>query len=607
VLLASAPWQARAGGEAGPWRPVLEAPATGGTELDRYLAEDARWLAGQAVQEAVAPADTVAATGVDWSRLLPGVAVDSLPDGAGRAVRPLTSLLAERWQRRGHLACRVAVDTTAGARRLVVRPGPRYRIGLFTVGGDTFPGEHAVLARRLPRAGETFTAERLEEAVAGLLRAAGDAGYPFARWLVREVQVHRSPPRVDVTGELLLGRRAWLGPQGTSLRGERQRRFVARASGLRPGEPFRQRRLEEARRRLLRRDLYDRVEPPVVHTTTSPETVGVWWPIVPRRHANRLEVVLGLSRREGEPTRLSGQVRLLLPNLAGTGRRLDLGWSDDGRDRSRFGFLWREPLVGGSPLDLTIDVAHEVQRDVYTRFRTDLEASLPVAGGWDVALGVGWDRGTFPSGPWRSTGRLRTHAALVRRRIDRYRSGWSARLAVASARRSATARDSVADGAAPVDTVTAGIMAGQLRQTIVEADLAGEWFVGARTSLAGRASWRSLESDQPAAPLSEQFRLGGARSLRGYAEDRFHGERVGVAALELRLGTPGRSVLYTFYDVGYVRLHRPDGGDDTATPTGFGLGLETTTGNGEVSLAIGFPGSFRFDDAKLHVTLLQGF
>jgi hypothetical protein len=44
-----------------------------------------------------------------------------------------------------------------------------------------------------------------------------------------------------------------------------------------------------------------------------------------------------------------------------------------------------------------------------------------------------------------------------------------------------------------------------------------------------------------------------------------------------------------------------------STLRGYGLGLETRTPAGDVSLAVGLPGTVDFDAAKLHVTLLQSF
>ena len=43
------------------------------------------------------------------------------------------------------------------------------------------------------------------------------------------------------------------------------------------------------------------------------------------------------------------------------------------------------------------------------------------------------------------------------------------------------------------------------------------------------------------------------------------------------------------------------------SPVGFGVGLEVITPVGDISLAIGFPERVDFQDAKLHVLLLEAF
>ena len=116
-------------------------------------------------------------------------------------------------------------------------------------------------------------------------------------------------------------------------------------------------------------------------------------------------------------------------------------------------------------------------------------------------------------------------------------------------------------------------------------------------------------------PLSEQFRFGGAASLRGYQEDAFHGSLAAWGSVEARIGRPGGSRLYTFYDLGYFEFWTLDPlTSDPADllrirgwPRGYGLGILAATPAGDISLAVGFPGTVDFDQAKLHVTLLESF
>jgi outer membrane protein assembly factor BamA len=576
----------------------LAPQAAGERRQQDWLREDREWLA-------TLPSGVVATTAAAASDSLPGWLADpTRPQGAAR--RPAASLLRDRWLARGYLACRVAPAAPDSGQTLIVTPGPRHRHGEVQVGGEDFAGRTAALTRWLPRPDDPVDADVWQRAVAGLLQAAGEAGHPFAHWIVQTVTVRADQPLLDVAAILVPGPAVVFGPMTSDLPGGRGSAFLTRAARLAPGSRFRESALASARRRLQLRDIYAEVGAPVVYATGDVAAVGVHWPVRLKPRPNRASVMLGLSRTgEDGASRLSGQVDLRLANLAGSGRGLDLLWTDDGRERSRLEFGWREPLVGGTPLDAYLTVGHEVQKNVSTRFHLDGRLRLPVSGPWGVELGLGRDRSTYTTGAWSGTSRWRTRAGILRRRGDPARDGWSGAIALESARRGAELR--TGSGAVP------GASSGETRQTLVEADLGAERWWGPRTSTAVAGLFRDLRGDEAGAPLSEQYRLGGARSLRGYLEDQYHGERVAAASFELRWGRADRSRVYTFLDLGYVRATTIDATDATRRITvasklhGYGLGLTTASDAGEISLAIGFPGALSFEDAKLHVALLQSF
>lgn len=581
-------------------------------ELTGWLLEDRVWLRDlPAADLALSAEPSAGGDDLETLRAALGAMTPPAPKAAAAAPattrRPVTSRLRDRWQARGHLACAVSRRDSAGVAILELAPGSLYTVGRVELEGPPFRGRDRVMARILPQTGTPFRAETWRRAVAALVVAAGEDGYPFARWLVRDVSVDPRREAVDLHAVLMTGPAQTIGPQSSSLPGGRGEEFLVRAARLPAGRPYSESRLRAARTRLQQRDIYAEVGEPVIYTTDAPDTVGVYWPVTLTPRPNRAAMVLGLSRAAAdEPARLSGQVDLRLANLAGSGRRLDVAWSDDGRDRSHFGLAWLEPLVRGTPFDAVLEVDQETARDVYSRFRLDGRVQLPVAGPWQVEMGLGWDRSTYPVGDWTRSTRWRARGAFQKRRLDRAASDWWGIFAVESARRSVDARPE-----SNLDVV--GDTPAEVRQTMVDLRLAGERWLGRTLSVAVTGVFREVTGDGGPAPLSEQYRLGGARSLRGYLEDQFHGERVASTMLELRVGRPGRSRLYTFFDVGYFRFAGADPIDparliDTdGTRRGFGLGLETHTAGGDVSLAIGLPGTVQFDDAKLHITLLQTF
>jgi len=625
-----------------PWPPQLE--LTGGEAADPVLRDlldrDRQWLQRQspALLLAPAPADTAALRawvrgavrlaaaaggeaardgapprGAPGARSAPAAADGATPADATpySGQRDLLGRLRDRWLARGYLQAAVGVDTT-GARdqpaRVAVAPGPAFRLAAVTVGGDDFPGRAAVLGAWLPQAGEVFRSERYQEAAAGVVAACAELGYPFPVWLTRDVTVDPGRATVVLEAVLVPGPRAHVGRQSATLPTARATDFVVRAAGIGRGSVFRESDLRRGRDRLLARDLYARVDAPLVHLTAARDTVGIVWRVEPLDRPNRLGVVLGLSRREEGGSRLSGQVDLDLPNLAGTGRSLRAGWSDDGQGRSSFGFAYEEPLVLGTPLDGDLALRNEVQEDAYTRFTVRSHWQLPVIAFWGIEAGVGWDRTTYPAGEVEASRRLRGRVAFYHARGDRTRSGWSGMFAVETARRSTSLR--------PADDGedAGGDLGAQDTQRLLEVDLDGELWLRPTVSVAARASFREIDAEARPVALAEQYRFGGATTLRGYREDEFRGETAAWGGIELRLGRALRSRVYTFVDVGYFEFSQREGGvadaplaSRSGTRTGFGLGLVTAAAAGRVNLAVGFPGDVDFETAKLHVSLLGSF
>ncbi len=612
VVLAVAAWAAPPSAR----KPLVEVASTVRVtpEVRDLIAQDGAWLRQQPETGLrTPPPDTSAAAVAVWLR-------GQRPGGGAagdtalvRGGRDLLSRLHDRWQAQGYLGATVTLavpaDSTAPP-TLIVDPGPVYHYGRVDVDGPDFPDRARLVAGLLPRTGDRVRARELDAAVARLLQAVGERGHPFPSWVVRDVTLDPTEATVALAARLIPGPRAVVGPQLTNLPAGRGSDFLLRTAGLPSGEPLRESELDRGLQRLLARGLYERVEEPSIFVTTSTDTVGVLWRVVPRRRPNRLSVLLGLSQRPGETTsRLSGSVDLNLPNLAGTGRALAARWSDDGAQQSRFGFSYLEPLVAGTPLDVEVALDQEVERDAYTRFRLDNRWRLPVVALWGIEVGFGWDRTTYPEGDLQRTSRRRGRAAVWHHRGDEATSGWTALFAVETAQRSSTLRTE------SDSTATTGSALGSAAgQRLLEGDLGGELWLGEGLSLAGRAALRQIDSGVRPVPLSEQYRFGGATTLRGYRENEFHGETVAFGGVELRLGRAHGSRVYTFVDLGYFDFAQAAADSTTEAlvtregrKVGFGLGLMARAAPGEINLAIGFPGSVDFTSAKLHVALLGSF
>ncbi|MBI4418654.1 MAG: BamA/TamA family outer membrane protein, partial [Ignavibacteriales bacterium] len=118
------------------------------------------------------------------------------------------------------------------------------------------------------------------------------------------------------------------------------------------------------------------------------------------------------------------------------------------------------------------------------------------------------------------------------------------------------------------------------------------------------------EYSAPVVEDADLFLLGGTTTLRGYRENQFRGSRIAWLTLEYRLLTGGRSYLFGFTDVGYIRIPEVAAVGVTGseiTRWGYGIGTRLDTGIGLITVGLAFGEGDTFRTAKLHIRLVNEF
>jgi hemolysin activation/secretion protein len=129
--------------------------------------------------------------------------------------------------------------------------------------------------------------------------------------------------------------------------------------------------------------------------------------------------------------------------------------------------------------------------------------------------------------------------------------------------------------------------------------------------MSNETAYNGLESNEDIVPLSEQFYIGGAGTLRGYRENQFHGRRVAYSRWEIILGRVRTDHAYLFTDGGYIvsesinalgNVERKD-----LYRIGYGFGLRTLSKLGKVDISFGVGEKLSLRQTKVHVILEQRF
>jgi outer membrane protein insertion porin family len=491
-----------------------------------------------------------------------------------------------------------------GTLHVYIREGELGKIAAVRWLGDSLRVPAIAARRAFCRPGALFRWSLVADDAKLIVEHMENSGYPFARVDVDWTVTDSLAPEIETHFLVSSGPLTRL--DFFAFPGNRQTHedLLRRETRLRRGDLFDQRKVETARRRLSRLDFIRHAGRPEIAVNDVGQT-GVRFPIEEAR-STRLDAVAGyLPASQGRAAVLSGLVNLEFLNLFGSGRRGRVHWERPNERIQAVELSYREPWIFGQPLALRMDFGQRVEDTLYVSrcisTRADLELgskttvwgavqyeavftdsasasqlNLPDNRTTYAEAGFAFDTRDHPTNP-RSGVLFSTYAG----------TGWRKR-----------------------DELDSTETAGSFRQhrVGVDSEIAQELFPFWVADASVHA--RVLETTEPEALLPDLYRLGGARTLRGYREEQFLGSRVGWASAELRylLGTASR--VFAFCDAGSVyRERKTDGGRESSTliRAGAGLGLRLETNIGVWGFDYGVGRDDRLLSGKIHVSLQSAF
>jgi outer membrane protein assembly factor BamA len=513
----------------------------------------------------------------------------------------------------GRLECRA--DTlllSEGRIRLRLDPGPLYLLESLELAGLDAPH---LQRHRLepPRRPVPLDWQGLETRLRSCLDGFQQEGYPFAAFGSLGLRYRRGGGDTvfcAVSYRFDPGARVQI--DSVRIGGAIRERpaFVHAYARLAPGDLYSQQAIEDAARLLGNSMYYEMTGPPQVQFRPGAGAV-VTLPLKPRR-AGRLDVLLGILPASGPDRSLQvtglADILLVSPFRAGEVIRLKYRKLTQTSQQMQAGFSW--PCLFGLPLGVEGELELLKQLEQFLNVDYAGAATLSVSSGLSVRLFARQRATRLLSAALRDTlgagqldSRRRTFGAgLAYEQLD-YRispsRGISFRLDAGIGTR--TILRNVLLPAALYDTLD---LVQGLREIRAEAawyhPLAGRHIL----HLAGQAAWLGLGRYL----RNDQWQLGGARSIRGFDENRFFADAYATATLEYRFRLERDSYLFAFTDAGGLR-DRVEGASRWLW--GWGLGMQYATRAGLVNLtyAAGSTAGEPFQPArgKIHVGFINQF
>lgn len=530
---------------------------------------------------------------------------DSLaPDSA--SIHERLSLIVDSLIARDRLFARIDCVQTHSDRKdrpvwhVYLDEGETAKIRSLSWLGDSARVPPATFRRALCRTGGTFRWADIAIDADAIVTAFEAIGYPFARVDVDWSVSDSAARAIDVN--FLIHSGPYTSLQFIEFPGNRQTKisFLFRETRLRIGEAYNQRRIDDARRRLARLDFIRRVEKPHVLLNSVGQT-GIRIPVEEGR-STRIDAVAGyVPAGENGKGVFNGLVNLELLNLFGSGRRARVHWERPDVRVQSVDVAYREPWIFDQPLALRFDFGQRVEDTLYVSRR--------------IAARVEVEFGTRTSvwGSVQSESVFSDSASAAILNLPDYQTTYTeAGFALESRDHPTNPRSgayfSTFAGTGWRKREKIGTMSsGSFRQhrlgmdSEIAQELFGSWI------LDGSVHARALETTEPEVLLPDFYRLGGARTLRGYREEQFIGSRVGWASTELRYWLGPASRVFLFCDAGGIYREKSGPEENTLVKVGAGFGLRLETNIGVWGFDYGIGEEDRLLSGKLHISLQSSF
>lgn len=470
--------------------------------------------------------------------------------------------------------------------------------------GDSLAVPSSVSSRVLTVKGAVFRWSNLRFDIDQILSAFEESGFPFARIELRDIRPDRSKGTVEVWLKILSGPETvvdYISFSGNQLTRES---FLLKESRLKPGFPYDQNRIDAGQKRLSKLPFLQSVRPAEIVVDKEGRT-GVHYALEEGR-STHIDVVAGyLPETETTDAEITGLVDLEFLNLFGLGKRGRVHWSRPDSRIQEFDISYREPWIFNWPIAWEAEFGQRIEdtlfvtreygcrlivspsaavslwgalfrEEVLTDSLSEILLNLPDSRTTYVEAGVSMDTRDHPTNPCGGV-YFSSFAGTGWRKRERSFSGQT--------------EGSFTQHRVGIDS---------------EASLRVLPFWIAYLGMHGR----DLESDEPEILLPDLYRLGGARSLRGYREEQFLGSRIGWVQAEIRYWLGPASRFFFFTDVGGIYRERltdgiPESTTLFKTAAGFGLRLNTNLGIWGIDYGIGEDD--RLLTGKIHVSLLSSF
>jgi len=445
---------------------------------------------------------------------------------------------------------------------------------------------------------------RLNNILADLARR----GYPLANFSFDSITVVTENKVALATLHLKFDSGPMVRIDSVLIRGNHltKRAVIARELPVQRGDLYDLAQVESIPERLKRLDF---LQQPVALPQIALDSLGRYalQVAVVERNSNLFNGVAGYNpgddRQKGFVT---GLIDVKFGNLFGSGRELDAHWEKRDRQTQELALRYREPWVAGFPAHVAAGFQQTILDTSYVERRWDLTAELPLGSNFSASGHLAREnlapdsltqvRFNLPRSNVTSVG-----ASL---RYDSTDDPLNPRRGIFYATTVEIGRK---------NSAPAGAARKNFSRDKISVDF--QWLLPIYWPqvLSVAVHGRQVKSKAPPEIfVTDQFRFGGATTLRGYREEQFRGSRLAWSNLEYRYLLSQRTRAFVFFDAGYYSGFEYAGASMPLQQVensvyAWGLGARVDTPLGIIGVDYGLGQGDPLTNGKVHISLVNRF
>lgn len=497
------------------------------------------------------------------------------------------------------------VDSSKIDIHVYIKEDQSLRLGEMKLLGLDSTQNIELVSRFNTRQGQRVDLSKIEEDIDDALQQMEKKGHPFCRFELQNVRLDSLSGKKHGLG---LDWKVVYGPQlmirEIQIGGNKitKQNVIQREIRIKPGEKYSPLKTEKIKNRLMRTGYFTRVDEPVVYLGAGQE--GGLFIQVEEGRASRFDGVLGYTPGQvSSKGYFTGLIDISLGNLFGTGRSLQAHWQKRDRETQDILLSYREPWIAGFPIHLGLSFAQLIQDSTYVQRDLSLDINMPIFENLAltarmIEIEITPDSlGSYVFGLFHSSTFNVSLGLEYDSRDDRLnpQQGVYYQTAIQNGQKK---------NFGPKELLQDVKNSYTNRRMTLDFELYLPLFK--RQILAMSLHGRQIKSNEKVVPLPDQFRLGGAKSLRGYREDQFRGSNIAWTNLEYRYWLGRRSRAFLFADYGYYD-NKIENGKIHAYRLGYGFGVRLQTGLGIMGVDYGLSSNEDLLNGKIHLSLTNEF